>query len=108
MPWCGFLMRQPVSAAVSLNVRDRSNVNDFVCVLAEIPARAIAKMRKQGMDAGINLLLTGFVLNLAILDVNGVKRVNRNLRKLRSPSRDLETQRNVVAQVKQPEQSHER
>lgn len=90
------------------NVRNRSNVNDFVGVFAEIPTWAVAKMRKQGVDAGINLLLTRLILNLATLHVNGVKRVNRNLPKLRPPSRDLETQRNVVAKVDQPEQGHER
>jgi hypothetical protein len=93
----GFLFTQKFLGG---NVRDRSNVDYLVGVLAEIPTWAVAKMGKKRMDAGINLLLSGLVLNLAVLNMDGVKRIYRNLRKLRPPSRDLETQRDVVAQVK--------
>lgn len=88
-------------------VRDRSDVDDLIGVLAEIPARAVTKMRKQGVDAGIDFLLTGLILNFPIFYVDCVKRVDRDLPKLRPTARDLEPKRNVVAQVKQRKQSHD-
>ena len=66
---------------------------------AEVPAWAVAEVRKQGMDAGVGFLLAGLVLNLSVFYMDRVKRVYDDLPKLRAASRNLETQRAVVAGV---------
>lgn len=75
---------------------------------AEVPARVVAEVRKQGMDAGVGLLLAGFVLNFSVFYVDRVKRVYDDLPKLRTPSRNLETQRAVVAGIDENDHGHKR
>src|SRR5580658_9508475 len=61
-----------------------SDVDQFVSVAVGIPAGAVAKMRKQRMDAGIDFLIAGCVLNLSALYVDNIKSVHCNLSELRS------------------------
>ena len=77
------------------------NIDNFVGMPAQVPAGAAAEVRKQGMDAGVGLLLAGLVLNLPTLDVDGVKRIHRYFPKLRTPARNLEAQRAIVADIQQ-------
>ena len=84
------------------------NVDDFVGVAAEVPAGAVAKGRKQGMDAGVGLLLAWFVLNFSVFYMDRVKRVYDNLPKLRTASRNLETQRAVVAGIDEKDHGYNR
>jgi hypothetical protein len=78
---------------------DISDVNDLVGVPAEIPARAVAEMREKGMDAGVCLLLSRLVLNLAVFHVDRVERVYGDLPELWSTSWNLETKRKIVAYI---------
>ena len=75
---------------------------------AEVPARVVAEVRKQGMDAGVGLLLAGFVLNFPVFYMDRVKRVYDDLPKLRTASRNLETQRAVVAGIDENDRDHNR
>jgi hypothetical protein len=82
------------------------NVDDFVGVAAEVPARAVAEVRKQGMDAGVGLLLAWFVLNFSVFYMDRVKGVYDDLPKLRTAARNLETQRAVVAGIDENDRDH--
>jgi len=68
---------------------------------AQVPAGAVAEVRKQGVDAGVGFLLAGFVLNLAALYMDGIKGIDRYLTKLRTPARNPEAQRAIVADIQQ-------
>ena len=84
------------------------NVDDFVGMPAEVPAGAVAEVRKQGMDAGVGLLLSRFVLNFSVFYMDRIKRVYDDLPKLRTASRNLETQRAVVAGIDENDRDHNR
>lgn len=70
---------------------------------AEVPARAVAEVREQGVDAGVGFLLARFVLNFSVLYMDRVKRIHRNLPKLRASCRNLETQRAIITGINQNE-----
>jgi hypothetical protein len=78
---------------------DISDVNDLLGVPAEIPARSVAEMREKRMDAGVCLLLSRLVLNLAVFYVDSVERVDGDLPELWSTSWNLETKRKIVAYI---------
>jgi hypothetical protein len=77
-----------------------SDVDDLIGVPPEIPARAVAEMRKQGMDAGVCLLLSRLVLNLAALHVDRKQRVYDHLPELRPACRNLKAKRKIVGDIK--------
>ena len=84
------------------------NIDNFVGMPAEVPARTVAEMREQGLDAGVGLLLAWFVLNFSVFYMDRVKRVYDDLPKLRTASRNLETQRAVVAGIDENDHGHKR
>jgi hypothetical protein len=86
-------------ASIGESTWPKLNIDDLVGMFAQVPARAIAEMRKKGMDAGVNLLGRGFVLNLAAFDVDSIHRSNGDLPELRAPCRNLKAQGTVVAHV---------
>ena len=63
---------------------NRSNFNEFVGVAGEIPAGAVAEVRKQGINTLIGLRLPGFVLYLSGLYVDDIKSVHLHLSELRA------------------------
>lgn len=65
-------------------------------------------MRKQGTDAGVGLLLARLVLNFPVFYMDCVKRVYDDFPKLRTASRNLETQRAVVAGIEENDRDHNR
>jgi hypothetical protein len=77
-------------------------------VAAEVPAGAVAEVRKQGMDAGVGLLLAWFVLNFSVFYMDRVKRVYDDLPKLRTAARNLETQRAVVTGIDENDHGYNR
>ena len=83
-----------------------SNVDHLVGVAAGIPAGAVAKMRKQRMDAGIDFLVAGCVLNLSTLYVDNIKSVDCNLTELQPTAGDLVAKRKIIAYIDQHQQSH--
>lgn len=58
------------------------------------------------MNAGIDLLIAGCVLNLSPLYVDNIKSVDRNLSELRSVAGDLVAERKVIASINQHQQSY--
>ena len=60
------------------------------------------------MDAGVGFLLARFVLNLSVLYMDCIKRVHRNLPKLWTSSRNLKTQRAIIARIQQHRDSNNR
>ena len=98
MKWLIRISKRRVPAQ-DVQKSDISDVNDLVGVPAEIPARAIAEMREKGMDAGVCLLLSRLVLNLAVFHVDRVERVYGDLPELWATSWNLETKRKIVAYI---------
>src|SRR5580692_11407170 len=64
---------------------------------AEIPARTEAEVGKQRIDAGINLRLPRFVLNLSRLDMDDVENIPLNLPELRTTAGNLLADGSLVA-----------
>ena len=61
-------------------------------------------MRKQRMNAVIDLGLTGLVLKFAVLYVDQIKRVDRDLSKLRASGGNLVAEGAIIADVQEQEQ----
>ncbi len=59
------------------------------------------------MDAGIDFLIAGSVLNLSTLYVDNIQSVDSHLSELRPVPGDLVAERKVIAYIDQPQQSHD-
>jgi hypothetical protein len=86
----------------------RSNVDDFVGVANGVPTGAIAEVGKQRMNAGVDLRLSDFVVDLAAMYGDGVKRIYRNLPELWAAVGNLEADGAIVADISHGQQGQNR
>lgn len=62
-------------------------------------------MREKGIDTGVNFLVSRFVLDLAVFDVDGIHRGDRDLGELGTVVRNLKTNGAIIADVDEREQN---
>src|ERR1700677_454426 len=82
-----------------------SNFSQFVGVAGEIPAGAVAEVRKQGINTLIGLRLPGFILYLSGLYVDDIKGVHLHLSELRAAAGNLIADGEIIADIGQRQQS---